>query len=140
MKQVHFAGYSLLRRGELGVEREDRERLLQDNIRVRTDDLGNLHLHAHFVVLGVGLGALVLGVRTAALAAAMIEDGDDGRLAGLVHRHAHAAGARAEAWLEGGARGEGGGRGNNRSESNELGGHLVDLGDQKFGLLWKRNL
>jgi hypothetical protein len=52
---------------------------------LRHGDLGRLHLDAHLVILGVGLGTLVLGVRAAALASTVIEDSDDRGLGGLVH-------------------------------------------------------
>ena len=103
---------------------ENRDGLLEDSIGVRAGYLGRLHLDAHLVVLGVGLGAFVLGVGTSALAAAMIKDGDHRRLAGLVHGHADAAGAGAKARLEGGAWGECRGGCDDGSESNDLGGHL----------------
>ena len=111
----------LLRRRKLGVERENRERLLKNSVRIRTSDLGQLHLDAHFVILGVGLGTLVLLVGAAALAATMIEDSDNWRLAGLVHLHADAAGTRAKARLEGGTRCVRGGGSYNSSESDNLG-------------------
>ena len=72
--------------GAINALAGEADELLQrlGSLSLRNRDLDGLHFDAHLVILGIGLGALVLLVRTTALAAAMIEDGDHRRSSRLV--------------------------------------------------------
>jgi hypothetical protein len=87
-------------------------------------DLGEIDLHAHFVVGIAGLLAGVFAVLLPADAATVIEDGDHRGAGGPIQVHANRADAsRSEAWLEGRARGEGSGGSNDCREGDNFRGH-----------------
>ena len=100
---------------------EGGEGVTEHGVGVRAGDLHRLHLDALLVLHRVGLGAGVLGVLVGG-AAAVIEHGDHGGTAGLVHGHVQGGGTSAHA---GEGRGEGGGGGNEGGEGNSA--HLVLL-------------
>ena len=82
-------------------------------------DLAGANLDAHLVILGARQPASVLLVLVGR-AAAVVEDGDDGRAGALVHSHVKAGGTGAE---RGGGRREGRGGGDKRGEGKDLGRH-----------------
>jgi hypothetical protein len=102
---------------------EGGEGVAEHGLGVGAGDLDRLHLDALLVLHAVGLGALVLGVLVGS-AAAVIEHGDHGGAAGLVHSHVEGGGAGAHA-REGG--GEGGGGGDERGEGNSAHWRIVSL-------------
>ena len=97
---------------------EGGEGVTEDGVGIRAGDLDGLDLDALLVLHAVGLGAGVVGVLVGG-AAAVVEHGDDGGTARLVHGHVEGSGAGAHA-REGG--GEGGGGSDEGGEGN--GAHL----------------